>query len=113
MNLGVFTWYNSSTDSGDGEFGKAEEQRLRDYVLQLRSERSAVRATVMELEPVHVDPFSMAPHLRYPDPSRFDLENAVLMQELMAMKVILVGVGRLYIHLYLLISPSVSDLTCY
>lgn len=76
----------SSTDSGDGEFGKAEEQRLRDYVLQLRSERSAVRATVMELEPVHVDPFSMAPHLRYPDPSRFDLENAVLMQELMAMK---------------------------
>lgn len=76
----------SSTDSGEGEFGKVEEQRLRDYVLQLRTERSAVRATVMELEPVHVDPLNSGPYC-HTDATRFDLENAVLMQELMAMKV--------------------------
>lgn len=78
------TSMTSSTDSGEGEFGKAEEQRLRDYVLQLRGERAAVRATVMELEPLHVDP--LAKHFRTPDVTRLDLENAVLMQELMAMK---------------------------
>lgn len=79
---------SSSTDSGggEGEFGKGEEQRLRDYVLQLRAERAAVRATVMELEPLHVDPLT-SELCRHPDATRLDLENAVLMQELMAMKV--------------------------
>nr|KAG5707281.1 hypothetical protein BaRGS_000055 [Batillaria attramentaria] len=83
-SLSHTTSTTSSTDSGEGEFGKAEETRLRDYVMQLRADRAAVRSTVMELEPLHVDP--LAKQIRHPDATRLDLENAVLMQELMAMK---------------------------
>ncbi|XP_076438920.1 colorectal mutant cancer protein-like isoform X2 [Babylonia areolata] len=97
-SLSHTTSTTSSTDSGggEGEFGKGEEQRLREYVLQLRGERAAVRATVMELEPLHVDPLwaggpgggcgGEGPGVRPLDTTRLDLENAVLMQELMAMK---------------------------
>ena len=42
--------------------------------------------TVMELESVHIDPLSSDLGIN-PDAQRLDLENAVLMQELMAMKV--------------------------
>ncbi|KAK7096303.1 colorectal mutant cancer protein-like isoform X2 [Littorina saxatilis] len=86
-SLSHTTSTTSSTDSGggEGELGKGEEQRLRDYVLQLRAKRVAVRATTMELEPLHVDPW-LSDTGRHLDVTRLDLENAVLMQELMAMK---------------------------
>jgi len=41
----------------------------------------------MELESVHIDPLMPESAAANPDAQRLDLENAVLMQELMAMKV--------------------------
>ena len=77
---------SSTASSADTEFSKMDEQKLRDYIQQLKNDRSGVKLTVMELESVHIDPFAVdsAPN---PDAQRLDLENAVLMQELMAMKV--------------------------
>ncbi|XP_014681705.1 PREDICTED: colorectal mutant cancer protein-like isoform X2 [Priapulus caudatus] len=78
---------SSTSSSCDTEFTKMDEQRLRDYVRQLRADRAAVRMTVMELESVHVAaPRGDEPPLSVPDAKKLDLENAVLMQELMAMK---------------------------
>lgn len=68
------------------EFSKIDEQRLRDYIQQLKNDRASVKMTVMELESIHVDPLSKTP-CGSPDSQKLDLENAVLMQELMAMKV--------------------------
>ena len=56
----------------------------------------------MQLESIHVDPLASGrPH---PDAHRIDLENAVLIQELMAMKVRTGwgeggGGGRMLIHI--------------
>ncbi|XP_033124160.1 colorectal mutant cancer protein-like isoform X2 [Anneissia japonica] len=76
---------SSTASSCDTEFSKEDEQRLKDYVQQLKNDRAAVRLTVMELESVHIDPLShdVAPRQ---DTQRLDLENAVLMQELTALK---------------------------
>ncbi|XP_076309439.1 colorectal mutant cancer protein-like isoform X2 [Tachypleus tridentatus] len=76
----------SSTSSGyDGEFTKVDEQRLRDYIQQLKTERSALKTTVLELESIHIDSICHEPS-NLLDSQKFDLENAVLMQELMAIK---------------------------
>lgn len=77
---------SSTASSADTEWSKVDEQKLRDYILTLKNDRAAVKVTVMELESVHIDPFGtdQGPN---PDAQRLDLENAVLMQELMAMKV--------------------------
>ena len=70
----------------DSEFTKTDERRLRDYILQLKSERNTINLTVMQLESVNTDP--MADHVcKTPEAQRLDLENAVIMQELMAIKV--------------------------
>ncbi len=63
-----------------------DEQKLREYIRSLKNDRASVKTTVMELESVHIDPMSHEPR-RTPEAQRLDLENAVLMQELMAMKV--------------------------
>ena len=68
------------------EFSKMDEQKLRELIATLKHDRAAVRTTVLELESVHIDPF-MSESVPNPDAQRLDLENAVLMQELMAMKV--------------------------
>ncbi|XP_060602738.1 colorectal mutant cancer protein-like isoform X1 [Ruditapes philippinarum] len=75
---------SSSTGSGDTEFTKADERRLRDYIQRLKSEQSTVHLTVMELESVHCEP--ELDRKCKNDAHRLDLENAVIMQELMAMK---------------------------
>ncbi|XP_042898851.1 colorectal mutant cancer protein isoform X2 [Parasteatoda tepidariorum] len=75
---------SSSCDSGV-EFTKVDERRLRDYIIQLKNDRSAVRTTVVELESIHIDPINKDPPTII-DAQKLDLENAVLMQELMAMK---------------------------
>ncbi len=62
-----------------------DEQKLRDHIQQLKNDRAAVKMTVLELESVHIDPLSS--DSGNADAQRLDLENAVLMQELMAMKV--------------------------
>lgn len=98
----VFPSTTSSTASScDTEFSKEDEQRLKDYIQQLKNDRAAVKLTMLELESVHIDPLSydIKPCA---DSHRLDLENAVLMQELMAMKVYSRGhllVPRLYMVL--------------
>ncbi|XP_064798744.1 colorectal mutant cancer protein isoform X2 [Oncorhynchus masou masou] len=77
----VQPWESLSSNSHTRE----DEQRLKDYVQQLKNDRAAVKLTMLELESVHVDPLSLEIKPRG-DTHRLDLENAVLMQELMAMK---------------------------
>uniref|UniRef100_A0A6I8NHF3 MCC regulator of WNT signaling pathway n=2 Tax=Ornithorhynchus anatinus TaxID=9258 RepID=A0A6I8NHF3_ORNAN len=76
---------SSTTSSCDTEFTKEDEQRLKDYIQQLKNDRAAVKLTMLELESIHIDPLSYDVKPRG-DSQRLDLENAVLMQELMAMK---------------------------
>lgn len=78
---------SSTASSCDTEFTKEDEQRLKDYIQQLRNDRAAVKLTMLELESIHIDPLSYDVKPRG-DSQRLDLENAVLMQELMAMKVL-------------------------
>ncbi len=85
-----FSFYCSTTSStassSDTEFSKVDEQKLRDHIQQLKNERASVKMTVLELESVHIEPLSSEASSTA-DSQRLDLENAVLMQELMAMKV--------------------------
>ncbi|KAL8203530.1 UNVERIFIED_CONTAM: hypothetical protein K2H54_056185 [Gekko kuhli] len=76
---------SSTASSCDTEFTKEDEQRLKDYIQQLKNDRAAVKLTMLELESIHIDPLSYDVKPRG-DSQRLDLENAVLMQELMAMK---------------------------
>ncbi|XP_057175698.1 colorectal mutant cancer protein isoform X1 [Triplophysa rosa] len=76
---------SSTASSCDTDFSKEDEQRLKDYIRQLKNDRAAVKLTMLELESVHIDPLSCDVKPRG-DSQRLDLENAVLMQELMAMK---------------------------
>ncbi|KAJ8338686.1 hypothetical protein SKAU_G00354720 [Synaphobranchus kaupii] len=76
---------SSTASSCDTDFSKEDEQRLKDYTQQLRNDRAAVKLTMLDLESVHIDPLSYDVKPRG-DSQRLDLENAVLMQELMAMK---------------------------
>ncbi|XP_036370927.1 colorectal mutant cancer protein isoform X3 [Octopus sinensis] len=68
------------------DFSKSDELRLREYIQQLKNDRASVKMTVMELESVHVDRASDSGPAPSIDTQSLDLENAVLMQELMAMK---------------------------
>ncbi|XP_068103392.1 colorectal mutant cancer protein isoform X2 [Hyperolius riggenbachi] len=76
---------SSTASSCDTELTKEDEQRLKDYIQQLKNDRAAVKLTMLELESIHIDPLSYDVKPRG-DSQRLDLENAVLMQELMAMK---------------------------
>jgi hypothetical protein len=72
--------------------GKGEEQRLRDWVVTLRGLRSAVRGTLLELEAVSVEsPYGASGEAQGAESrshaSRQDLEYAVVMQELLSVKV--------------------------
>lgn len=84
--LSLLSTTSSTASSCDTEFTKEDEQRLKDYIQQLRNDRAAVKLTMLELESIHIDPLSYDVKPRG-DSQRLDLENAVLMQELMAMKV--------------------------
>lgn len=77
---------NSTAGSCDTDFSKGDKQHLKDYIQQLKNDRAAVKLTMLELESVHIDPLSYEIK-SHADPHQLDLENAVLMQELMAMKV--------------------------
>lgn len=77
---------SSTGSSAELDFNKEEEGRLRGYLARLRDERDTVRTTLMELQSVHD---VVAPVARIELDSldaRLDLENAVLLQELMALK---------------------------
>ncbi|CAH1251535.1 MCC [Branchiostoma lanceolatum] len=77
---------SSTASSCDTDFSKEDESRLKDYIQQLKNDRASVRMTIMELESVHIDPDPLTLELINPSAQRLDLENAVLMQELTAMK---------------------------
>ncbi|XP_071826338.1 colorectal mutant cancer protein-like isoform X1 [Apostichopus japonicus] len=77
---------SSTASSCDTDFSKDDEQRLKDYVQQLKNDRAAVRLTVMELQSVHIDPHPTSDGTLTEDGQKLDLENAVLMQELTALK---------------------------
>lgn len=76
---------SSTGSSNDMEFTPEEEARLKSYIQQLKSERSTVSLTVIELESLHEVAQPKDLKLEPLDP-KVDLENAVLMQELMALK---------------------------
>lgn len=76
---------SSTGSSNDMEFTPEEEARLKSYIQQLKSERSTVGLTVIELESLHEVAQPKDLKLEPLDP-KVDLENAVLMQELMALK---------------------------
>ena len=84
--LYFYSTTSSTASSCDTEWSKEDEQRLRDYILQLKNDRAAVRLTVMELESVHFNSLSTET-MPSVDNQKLDLENAVLMQELTALKV--------------------------
>nr|CAD7261733.1 unnamed protein product [Timema shepardi] len=74
----------STSSSSDCEWGQSEERRLRDHIGRLKTERSTVRATVVELESCHVEPLAVRHTISLAEARKLDLETAVLMQELMA-----------------------------
>ena len=78
---------SSTASSVDTEFTKVDEQKLHNYIEQLKSDRAAVQLTVAELESIHLDPFGCEDVGQNKVTQRLDLENAVLVQELMALKV--------------------------
>ncbi|GLG94549.1 Uncharacterized protein GBIM_01746 [Gryllus bimaculatus] len=77
-------WEDYSHAASEGEWGQAEERRLRDHIVRLKTERATVRGTVLELESCHVEPPGACVTLA--DACKLDLETAVLMQELMAVR---------------------------
>ena len=62
-------------------------------IQQLQMERASVKSTILELESVHIDPMLQETPGSSAESQKLDLENAVLMQELMAIKVTLVASG--------------------
>lgn len=77
---------SSTGSSAELDLNKEEEGRLRGYLARLRDKRETVRTTLLELQSVHEVYVPVARiELDYLDP-KLDLENAVLMQELMALK---------------------------
>lgn len=81
---------SSTGSSNDMEFTREEATRLKSHIQQLRSERSTVGLTVLELESLHEDPQKPSgarDNMKLDaNEAKLDLENAVLMQELMAFK---------------------------
>ncbi|XP_069172163.1 LOW QUALITY PROTEIN: colorectal mutant cancer protein [Procambarus clarkii] len=77
----------SSTSSGvDSDVSRGDEQRLRETINRLKEERGHVSASLLPLESLHVDPLTRHYPLTLHDAHKLDLENAVLMQELTAMR---------------------------
>ena len=78
----------SSANSSNLEtLSKEEEMRLKEYVQLLKTERSTVQTTVVELESVTdvVEPFDDS-NIESGEKGSLDLETAVLLQELQALK---------------------------
>ncbi|KDR23021.1 hypothetical protein L798_02176, partial [Zootermopsis nevadensis] len=80
------TTSTSSSSDCCSEWGQGEERRLRDHIGKLKTERSSVKATVVELESCHAEPLVARQPISLAEARKLDLETAVLMQELMAMR---------------------------
>ncbi|XP_033219789.1 colorectal mutant cancer protein isoform X4 [Belonocnema kinseyi] len=81
-------WEDSLILSDESEITWSEdnEQRLRRHISKLKGERSMVRSTTVELESVHAEPLNSKHTISLAEARKLDLETAVLMQELMAMR---------------------------
>jgi len=96
--------------SDDVSWSKSDESRLRQLVVRLKDERSLIKLTIVDLESVHLDPFTCEPKQDACEAQKLDLENAVLMQELMAIKVICCGSTLLsFVKCYLYCMSSLDD----
>ena len=77
---------SSTGSSAELDFSKEEEGRLRAYLSRLKDERETVRTTLLHLQSVH-DVFVPVARIELDSlDAKLDLENAVLLQELMALK---------------------------
>ncbi|KAM0725925.1 Colorectal mutant cancer protein [Formica fusca] len=81
-------WEDSMVLSDDSEvmWNVEDEQRLRRHISRLKGERTMVRSTAVELESVHAEPLNSKNTISLAEARKLDLETAVLMQELMAMR---------------------------
>jgi len=76
----VFCHSTSSSSDCCSEWGQGEERRLRDHIGKLKTERSAVRGTIVELESCHAEPVVSRQPISLAEARKLDLETAVLMQ---------------------------------
>ncbi|XP_071565423.1 colorectal mutant cancer protein isoform X3 [Temnothorax nylanderi] len=81
-------WEDSMVLSDESEitWSVEDEQRLRRHIGRLKGERTMVRSTAVELESVHAEPLNSKNTISLAEARKLDLETAVLMQELMAMR---------------------------
>ncbi|XP_018364616.1 PREDICTED: colorectal mutant cancer protein isoform X2 [Trachymyrmex cornetzi] len=81
-------WEDSMVLSDESEitWNVEDEQRLRRHIGRLKGERTMVRSTAVELESVHAEPLNSKNTISLAEARKLDLETAVLMQELMAMR---------------------------
>ncbi|XP_017758142.1 PREDICTED: colorectal mutant cancer protein isoform X2 [Eufriesea mexicana] len=88
MNTLNAPWDDSIVLSDESEVAWCveDEQRLRRHISRLKGERAMVRSTVVELESVHAEPLNSKNTISLAEARKLDLETAVLMQELMAMR---------------------------
>ena len=71
--------------SPTSDFSKSDEVRLREHISALKSARASAQRAIVEVEEVNHDHEEVvAPPTREPEGSAARLEQAVLMQELMA-----------------------------
>uniref|UniRef100_T1JC16 Harmonin-binding protein USHBP1 PDZ-binding domain-containing protein n=1 Tax=Strigamia maritima TaxID=126957 RepID=T1JC16_STRMM len=89
-SVASYPWDQMSTISCvsngyETDLNKCDEHRLREHITHLKNSRNRITTTIMELESIHIDPLTKEPPSII-DAQKFDLENAVLMQELMAIK---------------------------
>ncbi|XP_053977946.1 colorectal mutant cancer protein isoform X1 [Hylaeus volcanicus] len=81
-------WEDSIVLSDESEvtWSVEDEQRLRRHISRLKGERAMVRSTAVELESIHSEPLNSKNTISLAEARKLDLETAVLMQELMAMR---------------------------
>ena len=98
---------SSIVSTDDVSWSKPDESRLRQQLVRLRDDRSVVKLTIVDLESVHLDPFTCEPRQDACEAQKLDLENAVLMQELMAIKVI--TITQIENHYFVLVGLCVMN----
>ncbi|XP_035737072.1 colorectal mutant cancer protein-like isoform X4 [Vespa mandarinia] len=74
------------SDESEVTWTVENEERLRRHLSRLKGDRAMVRSTAVELESVHVEPLNSKNTISLAEARKLDLETAVLMQELMAMR---------------------------
>ena len=81
-SIDCYVCCHSTSSSSDccSEWGQGEERRLRDHIGKLKTERSTVRGTVVELENCHAEPVVSRQPISLAEARKLDLETAVLMQ---------------------------------